>query len=102
MLVAVLVLAGCSVPEVDLDLPERTVQQPGGGTADPATSTTESSSTGTTATQSSGEDGDDPASGAPPDPETLDELEQLVSEIEALLDDVSDELGQISFEEEGG
>ncbi len=102
VLMTVLVLAACSVPEVDLDLPDRTVQQPGGVAADPTTPTTESSSTGTTVSAPGENGADDPATGSPPDPETLDELEQLVSEIEALLDDVSDELDQISFEEEGG
>lgn len=99
ILVAVVaVAASCTVPEVDLDLPDRSIPLettrpsealenqpigPGNGTAvDPT-------------------DPSDAPAGVPDDAE-LDDLEQLVSEIEALLEGVSDELDQITFEEEGG
>lgn len=104
VLIVVLVTAGaCSVPEVDLDLPDRS--QPA------STSPSGGASVGETNIDPLPDDnGTDPGSESasqsgelvPPASEDLDDLEQLVNEIEALLEGVSDELDQISFEEEGG
>ena len=98
LLAAVLMLAACGVPEVDLDLPEPRGQGSGAELApDP-------NAPGNDPAGVDPEDqGEDPASTmSPPDPDDLDELEQLVSEIESLLEGVSEELDQITFEEEGG
>ncbi len=94
----VVALAACGVPEVEMDLPER----PGIAGAESGVSPTSPSSTADDPASGLPEtgDGSDPAP-APPDPEELDELDQLVREIEALLEGVSEELDQITFEEEG-
>ena len=102
LLVAALVLAACGVPEVDLELPDRSgnVQNPVDtpGSQDPGSPSVSPDD----ATDSSAGDPGTATSEGVPDPEELDELEQLVSEIEALLEGVSGELEQITFEEEGG
>lgn len=99
LLAAVLMLAACGVPEVDLDLPERPPNQENVSQVAPDPPVSGDGSAGGTAAGQN----EDPASAvSPPDPGDLDELEQLVSEIEALLEGVSEELEQIDFEEEGG
>lgn len=97
LVVLVVFLAGCGVPEVDLELPER----PRSLQTVPPTSTGPTNSAEGTSQPSSVESTTDPST-SPPDSDELDELEQLVSEIESLLEGVSDELDQITFEEEGG
>lgn len=93
--IALFALSACGVPEVDLDLPDRSrppvVTTP--GSLAPTSSAADSSTSNEAGPSSTGE---------ALDPDELDELEQLVSEIEALLEGVSDELDQITFEEEGG
>lgn len=100
LLVAAVALAACGVPEVDLNLPDRPRVQEGLQTVPSDGAETGS---GPAVTGSGSESADDPAS-VPnaPDPSDIDELEQLVNEIESLLEGVSDELDQITFEEEGG
>lgn len=96
---ALVVFAGCGVPEVDLDLPER----PGAPEAVPPVSLGQATTDDDAGDAGQGEPGADSSPDVnPPDPAELDELEQLVSEIESLLEGVSDELNQITFEEEGG
>lgn len=100
----VVAAAACTVPEVDLDLPDRS--QPVSGTESSETGTSQSN--GSQGPSSTSEPATDPAGDSqgesvePPDSGEIDDLEQLVNDIEALLEGVSDELDQISFEEEGG
>ena len=99
LLIALVALAGCGVPEVDLDLPDRP-RAPDAVTPsslDPTNPVSDSMEV------SPVDPANEPSSSvAPPDSDDLDQLEQLVSEIEALLEGVSEELDQITFEEEGG
>ena len=92
--IALFALSACGVPEVDLDLPDRS--------GPPVVSPSSSAPTSSAGDPSNANEAGPSSTGEALDPDELDELEQLVSEIEALLEGVSDELDQITFEEEGG
>lgn len=93
--IIVLALAACGVPEVDLQLPDRTGPTPGDSSEGDQPGPSTDPGIRLPGTESGVPEGI-------PETDEIDELEQLVSEIETLLEGVSDELDQITFEEDGG